>query len=118
MAYGHEYINEFKQFGVISYTLRLIDDEGIMPNVTVPVVIEESNLNEEHMLNVASSLKNLHTKHYLDSIIPVVIEPEVTLTDSLSTELESTLTDNLSTELESLSETPIETPIETPTEIV
>jgi hypothetical protein len=70
-----------------------------MPNVTVPLVIEECNLNEEHLLNVASSLRDLHTRRYLDSIVPVVVEPEViTLTDSLSTELEITLTDSLSTE--------------------
>jgi hypothetical protein len=110
MAYGHQYINEFRQFGVISYTLRLIDDEGVMPNVTIPVVIQESMLNDEHLTNVASSLRDLHARRYLESLIPVIEEPEViTLTDSLSTELEViTLTDSLSTELEVQPETPIE----------
>jgi hypothetical protein len=98
MAYGHQYINEFKQFGVISYTLRLIDDEGVMPNVTIPVVIQESMLNDEHLTNVASSLRNLHTRRYLESLIPVIEEPQVTLTDSLSPEADVILIDDLSPE--------------------
>jgi hypothetical protein len=88
MAYGHQYINEFKQFGVISYTLRLIDDEGIMPIANIPIVVSESDLSEQHLEDIAFSLKNQHATRYLESIIVIPAEePEiVTVVDSLSSE--------------------------------
>jgi len=88
MAYGHQYINEFKQFGVISYTLRLIDDEGIMPVANIPIVVRESDLSEQHLEDIAFSLKTQHTTRYLESIVvPTVEEPEIiTVVDSLSSE--------------------------------
>ena len=82
MAYGHQYLNEFKQFGIINYTLRLIDDEGVMLNVDIPVIINESELNDNNLENIAFSLKNLHTARFLESIVvpAPVIEPVLNTT--------------------------------------
>lgn len=113
MAYGYQYLNEFKQFGIINYTLRLIDDEGVMPNVDIPVIINESELNDNNLENIAFSLKNLHTTRFLESIVipSPVIEPEIstTIIDTVSSE------ETIPVDVLPVVEQPIqpETPVET-----
>jgi hypothetical protein len=59
-----------------------------MPIMNIPIVVSESDLNEQYLENIAFSLKNQHTARYLENIIvPSVEEPEIiAVVDSLSSE--------------------------------
>ena len=56
MPYTYEYMNKITQFGVINYTLKLTDSDGIHSDIFMPVIISEFDDNENNLKNIADKL--------------------------------------------------------------
>lgn len=68
MSFSYEYINKFKQLGIVNYTLRLMDSQENSSDIFIPVILNESEDTEENLNKIAS-----------DMIIQcTVVEPTIT----------------------------------------
>ena len=56
MPYVYEYINKITQLGVINYTLKLSDTDGILQDVFIPVVVSELENNPDVLANIANNM--------------------------------------------------------------
>jgi hypothetical protein len=56
MPYTYEYMNKITQFGVINYTLKLTDSDGILPEVFLPVILSESEDNYDNLNDIANNM--------------------------------------------------------------
>jgi hypothetical protein len=56
MPYTYEYMNKITQFGVINYTLKLTDSDGILPDLFLPVILSESEDTYENLSNIANNI--------------------------------------------------------------
>lgn len=55
MSYSYQYTNKLSQFGMTNYNLKLTDSDGILPEFTVPVIVRDSDLSEELLINIAQN---------------------------------------------------------------
>jgi hypothetical protein len=56
MPYTYEYMNKITQFGVINYTLKLTDSDGLLPDVFLPVILSESEDNYDNLNDIANNM--------------------------------------------------------------
>lgn len=75
MAYNYEFINKFKQFGNISYSLLLKDDCEVLPEHYIPIIIPEDEDCQEKLAEIAEKFILECTDLYkVSEEIPVVEE--------------------------------------------
>jgi hypothetical protein len=86
MSYAYQYTEGLKQFGMVHLILKLTDSDNILPEVIIPIILDDSENNEENLSRIVNQLINSYT-----TIIPEGIEDTALI-------LEETLTNNLSTE--------------------
>ena len=55
MSYSYQYTNKLSQFGMTNYNLKLTDSDGILPEFAVPVIVRDSDLSEELLINIAQN---------------------------------------------------------------
>lgn len=75
MSYAYEYIEGLKQFDIIHLTLKLTDSDNILPEVILPVVLSDSEYNQDNLIRIANELIDSYT--ITESIItdePVILE--------------------------------------------
>jgi len=56
MPYTYEYMNKITQFGVINYTLKLTDSDGVLEDVFMPVILSESEDNDAVLDSIANGM--------------------------------------------------------------
>jgi hypothetical protein len=61
MPYNFEYTNELKQFGMTYYVLKLIDSDGILPDIYHPVIVDDNNLEDGTLQGIANKLIQQNT---------------------------------------------------------
>jgi hypothetical protein len=55
MSYSYQYTNKLSQFGMTNYNLKLTDSDKILPEFNVPVIVKDSDLSEELLINIAQN---------------------------------------------------------------
>jgi hypothetical protein len=55
MSYSYQYTNKISQFGIVSCSLKIHDPEGILPEYIFPVILNETDLSEEILINIAET---------------------------------------------------------------
>lgn len=87
MPYTHEYTEGLKQFGVIHLMLKLIDTDGILPEVLLPIVLSDNEYTEENLITIANQLIESYTNSQLiNQKEPVVLEENLVFTENNSLE--------------------------------
>jgi hypothetical protein len=56
MAYQWSFINKSIQSGIINYTLKLVDDQGNLQDLYIPVVLTEAEDTQENLNNIGSTI--------------------------------------------------------------
>ena len=79
MSYAYEYTEGLKQFGMVHLILKLTDSDNILPEVTIPVVLDESEYFEENISKIANTIIDSYTQStpVIEEPLPV-IEEEIT----------------------------------------
>jgi hypothetical protein len=93
MSYAYQYAEGLKQFGMVHLILKLTDSDNILPEVNVPVVLDDSENNEVNLARIANELINSY-------IIPVStpVEESIPAPVEETSSVEETSTNNLSNE--------------------
>ena len=83
MPYTHEYTEGLKQFGVIHLMLKLIDSDGILPEVLLPIVISDNEYTEENLITIANQLIDSYTNpHSITQEETVILEETLEITEN------------------------------------
>ena len=85
MAYQSNYINKSKQFNIINYTLALTDSQGLMPDIFLPVILEESEDTEENLNRIAQDMINQSTISINSITTDSITVDEVPIVDEVTT---------------------------------
>jgi hypothetical protein len=72
MSYAYEYTKLLQQFGIIHLILKLTDSEGIKPESTIPVVLNESEYTDENLVLIANQIIDSY-----NTPLPIVEETPV-----------------------------------------
>ena len=77
MSYAYEYTEGLKQFGMVHLILKLTDSDNILPEVTIPVVLDESEYFEENISKIANTIIDSYTQStpVIEEPLPVIEEP-------------------------------------------
>jgi len=85
MSYSFKYTEGLNQLGMIHLMLNLFDSDGILPDVNVPVVLDQSEYYEENLNKIANQLiETYNTPLILDEIsldTVEISEPQVETTE-------------------------------------
>jgi len=90
MSYAYQYAEGLKQFGMVHLILKLTDSDNILPEVNIPVVLDDSEYTEENLIKIANEIIASNTKRIVQEIIPLV--------EDIAPVIEETIINNLSTE--------------------
>jgi len=61
MAYSYQYNEGLKQFNMVHIMLTIVDLEGILPEMIIPVILDESQYNEENIKQLVYSITSNNT---------------------------------------------------------
>ena len=86
MSFSYEYINKFKQLGIVNYTLRLIDSQENSSDIFIPIILSELEDDEENLNKIASDMIIQCTPVEKSSIIEEPIINEDILSELVNTE--------------------------------
>ena len=82
MAYMYEYTENIKQFGVVHIIMKLKDSDNILPELTVPVILNDDSFIVENLDKKFNEIINLCKME----TIPLVTENiNTTLFEEIST---------------------------------
>jgi nitrogen regulatory protein PII-like uncharacterized protein len=93
MPYTYEYMNKITQFGVINYTLKLTDSDGMLPDVFLPVILSESEDNYDNLNDIANNMLANSTPISEESIQEIAVVDQ-TQTENIQN-TSDTVTDNV-----------------------
>ena len=82
MPYTYEYMNKISQFGVINYTLKLTDSDGILPEICMPVILSESEDNYDNLNNIANNMISNSTSQSQEVIEEVAAIDQTSIEDT------------------------------------
>ena len=87
MSYTHEYTEGLKQFGVIHLMLKLIDTDGLLPEVVIPVVLSNNEYTEENLNKIANQLIDSYTKtQEVIQVEPIILEEILNVSEEFITQ--------------------------------
>ena len=69
MSYAYEYTEGLKQFGMVHLILKFNDSDNILPEITIPVVLDESEYSGDKIDIIANQIINSFS-----SPLPVIEE--------------------------------------------
>lgn len=75
MSYAYEYTEGLKQFGMVHLILKLIDSDNILPEVIIPVILDDSENNEENLNKIANELI-ISSTPIVSTVVDDVIIPD------------------------------------------
>jgi hypothetical protein len=79
MPYTYEYTETLRQFGIVHIALKLIDTDNQLPEINVPVVLDESEYNEDNLNKITNEIINLHISENNKEIIDINTQTDLTL---------------------------------------
>ena len=82
MPYDYEYTEGLKQFGMIHLVMKFTDSDNILPEMNVPMVLNEFEYSTENLAKIADQIIYSNTP----KLIEVEVINETTLNVTLSTE--------------------------------
>lgn len=97
MSYAYQYTEGLKQFGMVHLILKLTDSDNILPEVNIPVVLDDSENNEENLNRIASELI-LSSTPIVFTVVNDVIPDDVIPDDVIIPETDQILDTNQITE--------------------
>jgi len=71
MPYIAEHYKGISQFGIVNSIIRLIDIDGVMPSVDIPVVLSKEEFSEERIQQISNDLivQNTITPEVISEVI-------------------------------------------------
>jgi hypothetical protein len=83
MSYAYEYTEGLKQFGMVHLILKLTDSDNILPEVNIPVVLDDSEYHEENLARIANQLIQSNTPVIEEVTINSNPEPQQILDETI-----------------------------------
>ena len=71
MSYAYEYTEGLKQFGMVHLILKFTDSDNILPEITIPVVLDNSEYSGDKINIIANQIIDSFS-----SPLPVIEEEE------------------------------------------
>jgi hypothetical protein len=100
MSYAYEYTEGLKQFGMIHLVMKFTDSDNILPEMNIPMVLNDFEYSTENLAKIADQI--IYSNTPKSTPLEVEAITETTLNVTLSTEqqaiTETTLNQTLSTE--------------------
>ena len=56
MPYIYKFTNELEQFGLCSFKLELTDTDGVLPELSIPVIFKQGEDTEENQKQLAAQI--------------------------------------------------------------
>ncbi len=88
MSYAYEYTEGLKQFGMVHIMLKLIDSDNILPEINIPVILNNSEYSEENISKIANTIINSYNNSTslteepitpTEELVPIIEEEQVIL---------------------------------------
>jgi len=93
MPYIHEYINKQELSESIKFTIKLIDNEGVLPDQFIPIILHKSEFCEEKLLDIANQMIKTCTEENKIVEEPIITQETITTEEinNLSTQSEDNI---------------------------
>ena len=69
MAYNYRYIENLKQFNVTHFTLKLTDSDNILPELSIPIILNDNECNQENLDKIANDLITSNATYTINNSI-------------------------------------------------